>query len=203
MRRRHERRCTLPRFGALLGDNTPSPTLRGLHMITKALVSTKVLLELYARSRRRQGLLPSRPRYESSPNRLGTLYMGALGGLYRPTAQGYNGNLAGCRTRLSVSLVAGCWGPPPGLVRSRQAAPAACGSGRRLITIAAMLMTHTWSGERGYSPAAWWEITVATLRLFWLMAHGPRGRKGPPARGRPPSGPTGQTSAVFRALAAW
>src|SRR3989337_3773556 len=49
MRRRHERRRTLPRFGALLGDNTPSPTLRGLRMITKALVDTIVLLELYAR----------------------------------------------------------------------------------------------------------------------------------------------------------
>ena len=44
--------------------------------------------------------------------------MGALGGLYRPTPQGYNGNLAVCWARLSVSLVAGfsagCWGPPPG-----------------------------------------------------------------------------------------
>ena len=55
MRRRHERRHTLPRFGALLGDNTPSPALWGLLMITKALVSTMVLLELYARGRRRQG----------------------------------------------------------------------------------------------------------------------------------------------------
>ena len=38
MRRRHERRRTLPMFGALLGDNTPSPALRGLRMITKAQV---------------------------------------------------------------------------------------------------------------------------------------------------------------------
>ena len=59
MRRRHERRRTLPRFGALLGDNTPSPALQGLRMITKALVSTMVLLELYARGRRWQGLLSS------------------------------------------------------------------------------------------------------------------------------------------------
>ena len=29
---------TLPRFGALLGDNTPSPALRGLRMITMAQV---------------------------------------------------------------------------------------------------------------------------------------------------------------------
>ena len=35
MRRRHKRRWTLPRFKALLGDNTPSPALRGLRMITK------------------------------------------------------------------------------------------------------------------------------------------------------------------------
>ena len=50
MRRRHERRRTLPRFGALLGDNTPSPALRGLRMITKALViqwcSLSCLLEV-------------------------------------------------------------------------------------------------------------------------------------------------------------
>ena len=38
IRRRHERRRTLPRFGALQGDNTPSPALRGLRMITKAQV---------------------------------------------------------------------------------------------------------------------------------------------------------------------
>ena len=47
-----------------------------------------------------------------------TLCMGALGGLYRPTPQEYKGNLVGCRTRLSVSLIAGfsadCWSPPPG-----------------------------------------------------------------------------------------
>ena len=83
--------------------------------------------------------------------------MGALRGLYRPTPQGYNGNLARCRTRLSVSLVAGfsagCWGPPTGLVLSRQAASAAGGSGW-LVTVAARLMSHAWSGEgRGYSRA--------------------------------------------------
>ena len=51
-------------------------------------------------------------------NGVGTLCMGALGGLYRPTPQGYNGNPVGCRTRLSVSLVAnfcvGYRGLPPG-----------------------------------------------------------------------------------------
>ena len=131
--------------------------------------------------------------------------MGALGGLYRPTPQGYNSNPAGCRTRLSVSLVAGfsadCWGPPTGLVLSRQAASAARGSCRLLITVAVMLMTQARSGERGYSPAAWRAITVATPCLVWLMACGPRGRGGPTAGGRPPSGPTGGALAVFRALA--
>ena len=64
------------------------------------------------------------------------------------------------------------WAPPTGLVRSRQAAPAARGSCRLLITVAVMLMTQAWSGERGYSPAAWRAITVAIPRLVWLMAHG-------------------------------
>ena len=36
MRRRHARRRILPRFGALRGDNTPSPALRGLRMITRS-----------------------------------------------------------------------------------------------------------------------------------------------------------------------
>ena len=44
--------------------------------------------------------------------------MGALGGLYRPTPQGYNGNLAGCGSQPSVSMLAGFsaghWGPPTG-----------------------------------------------------------------------------------------
>ena len=36
MRRRHARRRILPRFGALRGENTPSPTLQGLRMITRS-----------------------------------------------------------------------------------------------------------------------------------------------------------------------
>ena len=36
IRRRHARRRILPRFGALRGDNTPSPALRGLRMITRS-----------------------------------------------------------------------------------------------------------------------------------------------------------------------
>ena len=47
MRRRYVRQQTLPRFGALRGDNTPSPALRGLHMITKALVSTMCSLSCF------------------------------------------------------------------------------------------------------------------------------------------------------------
>ena len=35
MRRRHARRRILPSFRALRGDNTPSPALRGLRMITR------------------------------------------------------------------------------------------------------------------------------------------------------------------------
>ena len=107
MRRRHERRCTLPRFEALLGDNTPSPALRGLRMITKALVSTMVLLELFARGRRKQGWLPPPSMCESRSNRLGTLCMGALGGLYRPTPRGtmviWPGARPGCQC---------FWSPP-------------------------------------------------------------------------------------------
>ena len=36
MRCRNARRRILPRFGALRGDNTPSPALRGLRMITRS-----------------------------------------------------------------------------------------------------------------------------------------------------------------------
>ena len=48
IRRKHARRRILPRFGALLGDNTPTPALRGLRMITQAtMVATSLLLELF------------------------------------------------------------------------------------------------------------------------------------------------------------
>ena len=47
-----------------------------------------------------------------------TLCMGVPGGLYRPTPQGYNGNLAGRGSQPSVSVLAslsaGHWGPPTG-----------------------------------------------------------------------------------------
>ena len=57
---------------------------------------------------------------------------------------------------------AGWWAPPTGLVRSRQAASAAGGSCRLLITVAVLLMTWAWSWGRGNSPAAWRAITIAT-----------------------------------------
>ena len=131
--------------------------------------------------------------------------MGALEGLYRPTPQGCNGNLAGCRTRLSVSLIAGFsagyWGSPPGLVQSRQAVPTACGSCQLLITIAVPLMMQAWSWGHGYSSATWRAITVATTHLVWLMACGTLGRGTPTPGGRLPSGPTGGTLVVFWTLA--
>ena len=52
--------------------------------------------------------------------------------------------------------------PPTGLVRSRQAASAAGGSCRLLITVAVLLMTRAWSWGRGNSPVAWRAITIAT-----------------------------------------
>ena len=132
--------------------------------------------------------------------------MGALGGLYRPTPQGYIGNLAGRRARLSVSLAtgfsAGCCVLPAGLVRSRQAASAAHGFCRPRITVAVMLMTLTWSEERGYSPAAWREITVATPGLISLMACMSRDKGRPPTGGRPLLYPLGRASAFFLGVAA-
>ena len=57
IRRRHARRRILPRFGALRGDNTPSPALRGLRMITRSTqVATSGSLSCLARGRRRARL---------------------------------------------------------------------------------------------------------------------------------------------------
>ena len=53
IRRRHARRQILPRFGALRGDNTPSPALRGLRMITRSTSSYKRLLELFGERRKK------------------------------------------------------------------------------------------------------------------------------------------------------
>ena len=51
----------LPRFGALRGDNTPSPALRGLRMMTKInRVATRWLLELFGK-RRMKGKARSPP----------------------------------------------------------------------------------------------------------------------------------------------
>ena len=86
--------------------------------------------------------------------------MGALGGLYRPTLQGYNSNPAGCRSQLSVSLVAGfsagCWGPPVGGSRrlpalGRQAGPTVQG-----LVGGWLLLLNL--GDEGFT-----EVSVATV----------------------------------------
>ena len=60
MRHRHVCRRTLPRFGALLGDNTPNPALRGLRMITMAQViqSCSLSCMLEVKGGRASSLLP-------------------------------------------------------------------------------------------------------------------------------------------------
>ena len=73
---------------------------------------------------------------------------------------------------------------PTGLVRSRQAASAAGGSYRPLITVVVLLMTQAWSWGRGNSPAAWRAITVATPHLFlingaWAPGEGSTDSPGP------------------------
>ena len=47
IRRRHARRRILPSFRALRGDNTPTPALQGLRMVTRSASSYKRLLELF------------------------------------------------------------------------------------------------------------------------------------------------------------
>ena len=42
IRCKHARRRILPRFGALVGDITPNPALRGLRMITRSISSYKL-----------------------------------------------------------------------------------------------------------------------------------------------------------------
>ena len=117
IRRRHERRRTLPRFEALLGDNTPSPTLRGLRMITKAQViqwcSLSCVLEVEGGMA--SSLLPLGQwlvLMEWEP------FAWVPWGVDIGLPPGVQCNVAGCWARLSVSLVAsfsaGCWGPPPG-----------------------------------------------------------------------------------------
>ena len=90
----------------------------------------------------------------SSSNRLGTLGMGAPGGLYRPTPQGYNGNPAGLWPQPSVPTLAGfsagCWVPLAGASRRLPATqstgrPHCIGSCRRLLTVASPVMTRALS----------------------------------------------------------
>ena len=155
MRRRHARRRILPRFGALLGDNTPSPALRGLRMITRWTSSYTMLLELFG-GRRKKGmaslLLLLVWCLKLAEGR--TLCMGAPGGLYRPTPRGYNGNPAGHWSQPSVSTLAGFsagrWVPQTGGSRRLPASwstgrPHRLGSCRRLLTVAAPLMTRALS----------------------------------------------------------
>ena len=139
-----DRTRDVPRFRALRRDNTSSPALRGLRMVTKALVvqwcSLSCLLEV---EEGRHAL--SFSRYESSSNRLGTLCMGALGGLYRPPPQGYIGTLPGvgpgcqCLWPPASPPAAGARrlvGPTNCRALGRQVGPAAYGPCRLLCTIA-------------------------------------------------------------------
>ena len=76
------------------------------------------------------------------------------------------------------------WAPPTGLVRSRQAASAAGGSCRLLITVVVLLMTQAWSWGRGNSPAAWRAITIATphhilINGAWAPGEGSADSEGP------------------------
>ena len=97
MRRRHARRRILPRFGALRGDNTPSPALRGLRMITRSIKgSYNRSWSCWVQGRRRTRLaLASLSLWCVCNAKKPTLCMGAPGGLYRPTPRGYNGNPTG------------------------------------------------------------------------------------------------------------
>ena len=70
------------------------------------------------------------------------------------------------------------WAPLTSLVQSRQAAFAAGGSCRLLITVAVLLMMQAWSWGRGNSPAAWRAITVATPHLFLINGVWARGGLG-------------------------
>ena len=210
MRRRHERRRTLPRFGALLGDNTPSPSLRGLRMITKALVSTMVLLELYARGRRRQGLLSSPPRCESNSNR------------FQPFAWVPWGVYIGLPPRGIMVIWPGVgpdcqclWWPasPPAAGARRLVGPAdwsgtePTGRRRRSRVLSAADLCSCDTNDTGLVRGSWLQLrplagdycSHSASRLVngaWVP------RKGrADCWGRPSSGPTGEALAVFRALA--
>ena len=90
-----------------------------------------------------------------------TLCMGAPGGLYRPTPQGYNGNLAGRGSQPSVSALAGFsaghWGPPTGGSRRL---PASWPTGRphRLGALSAAGYCCLASDDEGFV-----EVSVATV----------------------------------------
>ena len=98
-----------------------------------------------------------------------TLCMGFPGGgVYRPTPQGYNGNLAR-RGPSRLSLRSSSSLPTTGA--RRLAGPA-----DRPDTVAVLLMTLAWSCGHGNCAAVWRAFTVAIPHLVWLMAGGARGR---------------------------
>ena len=90
-----------------------------------------------------------------------TLCMGALGDLYRPTPQGYNGNLAGCGSQPSVSVLAGFsaghWGPP---TSGSRRLPTSWPTGRphRLGALSAAGYCCLASDDEGFV-----EVSVATV----------------------------------------
>ena len=81
--------------------------------------------------------------------------MGSLGGLYRPTLRGYNGNPDGRGAQPSVSTLigfcAGCWGPPAaGSLVDRQAPLS------RALSVAGHCCLKP--GDEGFA-----EVSVATV----------------------------------------
>ena len=120
--------------------------------------------------------------YESNSNRLGTLCMGALGVYIGLPPRG--------TMVIWMAVGPGCqchWSPasPPAAGARRLVGPAdwsgtePTGRLRRLrVWSAADYCSRNANdaylvGEgRGYSPVVWWEITVATPCLIWLMARG-------------------------------
>ena len=149
IRRRHARRQILPRFGALRGDNTPSPALRGLRMITRSTpVATSGSLSCFARGRRRArlALLFSLGGVWNSMR--STLCMGVPGGLFRPTPRG----TIVIRLGTGPSRQCLCSPASPPAVGSRRlpapwstGRPHRLGSCRRLLTVAALLMMRALS----------------------------------------------------------